>query len=200
MSHSNYRLNNEPGLLDKVNETLADEGLKYSGDLSIKNFMWVLMEDFGLDKLKAMIKKPLNNLKIAPFYGCYILRPSWELGIDENKERGHYLESLIEVCGASPVDYDGRDKCCGFPIQAMNGKNSKAMAKNHVQEAVEKGADCMVTPCPLCHLQLDANQPDYTNAKLPVLHLPQMIGLAIGLSAKELGLNKNIIKVDKVLA
>ncbi len=204
-SQSVARLRNDSDLLKRVNETLADEGLKYSGNIEVKNFLWVMVEDYGLDKLKAKVKKPLKNLKTAPFYGCYILRPSWDLGYQEHKDRGQYLEMLIETCGGDAVDYDGKDKCCGFPIQSMNKKNSFQMAANHLMDAKSQGADTLVTPCPLCHLNLDANQPDLKKyagetIDMPVLHLPQLVGLAIGLPPKDLGLERNIINTDRVLA
>ena len=204
MSRSNNRLKNDSNLLKRVNETLSEEGYNYSGNLSVKNLLWILVEDYGLDKLKSQVTKPLKGLKVAPFYGCYILRPTWELGFKEYPNRDKYLEKLIEVCGGEAIDYSGKDKCCGFPILTMNKKNSYAMTANHLQEAKSKGADCMVTPCPLCHLNLDANQPDVAKAigtkiDLPVLHLPQLIGLALGISQYELGLDRNIIDTKTVL-
>ena len=204
MSRTNNRLKGDPDLLKRVNETLSDEGYNYSGNLSVKNLLWILVEDYGLDKLKSQVVKPLKGLKVAPFYGCYIIRPTSDLGFDEYPNRDKYLEQLIEVCGGESVDYSGKDKCCGFPILTMNKKNSYTMTANHLQEAKSNGADCMVTPCPLCHLNLDANQPDVakqvgTKIDLPVLHLPQLIGLALGISQYELGLDRNIIDTKIVL-
>ena len=112
---------------------------------------------------------------------------------------------IIEALGGNVTEYEGQDKCCGFPILTMNKKNSYAMAGNHLQEAKNNGADCLVTPCPLCHLNLDANQPDVashngTKYNLPVLHLPQLVGLAIGVPPEQLGLQKHIIKTKEILA
>ncbi len=126
----------------------------------MKNFLWVLVEDLGLDKLKSMVKKPLTGLKVGPFYGCYILRPESVLGMDDHPGRDHYLEDVIEALGCTLITYEGQDKCCGFPILTINKKNSLTMAANHLSEAQNEGADCLVTPCPLCHLNLDAQQPD----------------------------------------
>lgn len=206
-SHSLAKLGSNPELLDQINAELANEGLKFSGNIEVKNFLWMLVEDFGLEKLKAMVKKPLTNLQAAPFYGCYILRPTWDLGYKEHPERDAYLEMVIETLSASPVDYEGKDKCCGFPIQSMNTKNSFTMTANHLTEAKGKGADYVVTPCPLCHLNLDANQADaqkYAVPKqdinLPILHLPQMVGLALGVDPSNLGLEKNIISTKQLVA
>ena len=153
---------------------------------------------------KKKVQKPLKGISIASFYGCYILRPSWNLGYKEHPTRDHYIEDIAEVCGASVADFQGKFKCCGFPILSINKKNSFAMANRHLNDAKNQGADFMVTPCPLCHLNLDANQPDLIReAKgpidLPVLHLPQFVGLALGIDPVKLGLNKNIVDTQKIL-
>lgn len=201
----NYKLENDSDYLARVNSRLAEEGLHYSGGLQIKNFLWVLVEDIGLDKLRSMVVRPLRGLNIAPFYGCYILRPSKELGYKERPERGKYLEQVIEVLGADAVDFRGKTKCCGFPIVTMNRKNSLSMAGDHLLEAKGNGADAMVTPCPLCHLNMDAQQPDAAGIKnqpigLPVLHLPQLVGLALGIEPEEMRLGKHVVSTEPVMA
>jgi succinate dehydrogenase / fumarate reductase cytochrome b subunit len=198
------KLDRDEAYRAKVNEGLAEEGLEYKPGLTIKNFMWVLVEDFGLDKLRQQIVRPLAGLRAGPFYGCYILRPSRILGMDEHPERDHYLEQIIEAVGATPVDYEGKNKCCGFPILTGNRKNSLTQAGTHIGEAQDQGADCLVTPCPLCHLNLDAQQPSAAaviqkQLELPILHLPQLIGLAIGIDPKELRMNRHVVGTGKVL-
>jgi succinate dehydrogenase / fumarate reductase cytochrome b subunit len=203
------KLDRDEAYRARVNARLAEEGLEYTPGLVIKNFMWVLVEDYGLDKLRAQVVRPLSGLRCGPFYGCYILRPSRILGKAEYPERDHYLEHIIEAVGAQPVDYEGKNKCCGFPILTNNRKNSLTQAGTHLAEAQDLGADCLVTPCPLCHLNLDAQQPSAAQVierelHLPILHLPQLIGLAIGLDPKELRMNRHVVGtqavLDKVLA
>jgi len=203
MSAANYKVQNDPAYLARINASLAEEGLYYSGNVEVKNFLWALVEDIGLDALRKKVTRPLTDLWMAPFYGCYILRPSQQLGIDAEKPRDTYLEQVIEACGASPVDYYGKTKCCGFPIVTMNRRNSLSMAGDHLLEAKGKGADAMVTPCPLCHLNLDSQQPAAADIKkqpigLPVLHLPQLVGLALGLSPKELRLNRHVVSTEAI--
>ena len=188
----------------KINAQLAEEGLEYKPGLVIKNFMWVLAEDYGLDKLKQQVMRPLTGLRCGPFYGCYILRPSRILGMDEHPERDAYLEQIIEAVGAQPVDYEGKNKCCGFPILTNNRKNSLTQAGTHIAEAKDEGADCLVTPCPLCHLNLDAQQPSAAavierELGVPILHLPQLIGLAIGIDPKELRMDRHVVGTQQVL-
>ncbi|MBF6599212.1 MAG: CoB--CoM heterodisulfide reductase iron-sulfur subunit B family protein [Dehalococcoidia bacterium] len=198
------KLAKNPDYLAKINDILAEEGLHYTPDLAIKNFLWVLVEDFGLDRLKAMIKRPLNGVRIGPFYGCYILRPSDILGIDEHPGRNTYLEQAIEAVGATPVQYEGAKKCCGFPILTINRENSLKQAGNHIHEAQDLGADALVSPCPLCHLNLDAQQPaaksvTHYDIDLPIIHLPQMIGLALGVPPQEMRMDHHVVSTKKLL-
>lgn len=188
---------------EMVNETIAPEGLEYKKGLVNKNFLWVMVEDIGLDKLKSLVKRPLTGLRIAPFYGCYIIRPTDRLGFADHPERDEYLEQVIAAVGAEPVAYTGSHKCCGFPVITMNKKTSLTQAGRHLGDAIDAGADALVTPCPLCHLNLDMQQPEaqkFVNRDLgiPVLHFPQLIGLALGFEPKELGMGKHVVSTEAV--
>src|ERR1700716_4384452 len=102
------------------------------------------------------------------------------------------MQTLIEALGGTVIDYAGIYKCCGFPIITMNKQASLKMAGRHIGDAIDAEADCLVVPCPLCHLNLDLQQPAAAKVAgrelgLPVLALPQLVGLALGLSPKELG-------------
>ena len=205
MSQAHKRLADDPAYMAEINELLAEEGLEYKGEVVVKHLLWILVEDVGLDNLKSYITNPLAGMKIAPFYGCYIIRPTGALGFEEHPEREDSLERVIEILGAEVVDFAGKTRCCGFPILTINERNSVAMVANHTLDAKELGADAMVTPCPLCHLNLDGFQPKAaaqrrTTIDLPILHLPQVVGLAMGMDPKEMGLNKHIISTKKLLS
>ena len=187
-----------------INDNLSEEGLRYDRGLTNKNFLWLLIEEIGLDTLKEKVKRPLTGLKVGPFYGCYIVRPVERLGIDADHPRDRYMQWLIEALGGTVIDYAGVYKCCGFPIITMNKKASLRQAGRHVGDALDSGADCLVVPCPLCHLNLDLQQPAAAGAVgrdlgLPILHLPQLVGLALGLSPKELGMGKHVVKPTSVI-
>ena len=113
----------------------------------------------GSRTLKAKVKRPLTDLRVGPFYGCYIVRPVERLGIDEEHPRDRYMHWLIEALGGTVVDYAGVYKCCGFPIITMNKQASLGQAGRHLGDAIDAEADCLVVPCPLCHLNLDLQQP-----------------------------------------
>ena len=204
MAQANKRLLDDPDYLAEINEELKLEGLEYTGRIIVKHLAWILVEEVGLDNFKTLVTNPLESLQVAPFYGCYILRPSDALGFDENPGRNRYLERIIEACAAEPVNFPGRTRCCGFPIMLINERNSMSMVANHTHSAKDHGADAMVTPCPLCHLNLDGQQPKAnaikgSKAEMPILHLPQMLGLAMGFPAKELGLGQHIVSTKAVL-
>ena len=203
-SECQQRLDASADYRAQVNETLADEGLEYEDGIINKNFLWVLVEDIGLDKLKTLVRNPLTDLRVGPFYGCYIVRPTDRLDINRAQPRDEYLGQVIEALGGTVIDYAGSHKCCGFPIITMNKEASLEQAGRHLADAADAEADCLVTPCPLCHLNLDLQQPMAAKQvgrelNMPVLHLPQLVGLALGLSPKELGLQHPIVKPTSVI-
>ena len=204
-SECQERLDADTDYREHINTHLKPEDLHYErhGAWWNKNFMWLLVEEIGLDRLRERVVRPLEGLRIAPFYGCYIVRPTRRLGFDEHPERGRYLDMVIEALGAQSVQYAGARKCCGFPVITMNRTTSLRQAGRHMADAIDAGADCVVTPCPLCHLNLDMQQPEAAKyvereLELPVLHFPQMIGLALGLDPKELGMNNHVVKTKDV--
>jgi succinate dehydrogenase / fumarate reductase cytochrome b subunit len=187
-----------------INDNLREEGLKYDRAVVNKNLAWVLVEELGLDELRSRVKRPLTDLRVGPFYGCYIIRPRDRLGIDDEHPRHTYLHQIIEALGGTVIDYAGAYKCCGFPIITMNKEASLKQAGRHLGDAVDAEADCLVTPCPLCHLNLDLQQPLAEKVvgrelDMPVLHLPQLLGLALGLRPKELGLQRHVVKPTSVI-
>jgi succinate dehydrogenase / fumarate reductase cytochrome b subunit len=206
-SECQQRLDADSAYRAHVNEALSGQGLSYEkasdGGWTNKNFLWLLVEDYGLDRLKEQVVRPLSGLRVGPFYGCYIVRPKERLGYADYPDRDIYLEKVIEALGGQIVEYDGARKCCGFPVVTMNRDTSLRQAGTHVGDAIDAGADCLVTPCPLCHLNLDMQQPAAQqfverDLGIPVLHLPQMVGLALGLEPKELGMGKHVVGTESV--
>ncbi|MBK5230052.1 MAG: CoB--CoM heterodisulfide reductase iron-sulfur subunit B family protein [Thermoleophilia bacterium] len=204
-SECQERLDASGEYCEKINQNLAAENLRYEKGITNKNFLWLLVEDIGLDKLQSLVKRRLDGLRIAPFYGCYIVRPTNRLNYHDFPERDQYLEQVIETIGAEPVDYAGSHKCCGFPVITMNKKTSLTQTGRHLGDAIDAGADALVTPCPLCHLNLDMQQPEakkfvQRDLGIPVLHFPQLVGLALGFEPKELGMGKHVVSTKAVVA
>ncbi len=205
-SECQQRLDADPDYRATINSHLEPEGLHYERggrEWTNKNLLWLLVEDIGLDAVREKVARPLEGLRVAPFYGCYIVRPTGRLGYDEFPQRDFYLDWVIEALGGTAVDYAGSHKCCGFPVITMARATSLRQAGRHLADAIDAGADCLVTPCPLCHLNLDLQQPEagkYVERELgiPVLHLPQLLGLALGLEPKELGMDRHVVKTREV--
>jgi succinate dehydrogenase / fumarate reductase cytochrome b subunit len=203
-SECQERLDANAEYRERINENLADDGLAYRKGLENKNFLWLLVEEIGLETLAEKVKRPLENLRVGPFYGCYIVRPTDRLEIDDEHPRDTYLQRVIETLGGTVIDYAGAYRCCGFPIITMNKDASLRQAGRHLGDAIDAEADCLVTPCPLCHLNLDLQQPLAAKAVgrdlgLPVLHLPQLVGLALGLEPDELGMARHVVKPTTVI-
>jgi succinate dehydrogenase / fumarate reductase, cytochrome b subunit len=198
------RLKNDAALRERVNIELAKVGLEYKGISKVRHFLYAIIEDFGLDNLTSAVTKPMTGFNIAPFYGCHNIRPS-ELQKDVNGNENPYnptsLERVIASIGANPVNYASKNKCCGFHADLQSSSTAKMLTGTAIADAMDNAADMIVTPCPLCHLNMDVQQKNAGKAvgrelDMPVLHLPQMIGLALGISPKELGLDNNVTKVD----
>jgi succinate dehydrogenase / fumarate reductase, cytochrome b subunit len=188
----------------RVDGALRPIGIEYRGTTQVKHLLQVLTEDIGLPAIRSKVTRPLDGLKVGAFYGCHLLRPADELGW-ESAEEPHAFEDLLAVLGATPVYYRGRVMCCGFPIQFVKPETASRIAGNQILDAKAHGAEAMATPCPLCHISLDAYQNRAETAvgrplDMPVLHLPQVVGLALGASPEELGLSRHLVSTASVVA
>jgi succinate dehydrogenase / fumarate reductase cytochrome b subunit len=201
-----HRLDTNPELKAKVNAKLAEVGLEYKGTSEVTHFLYALIQDYGLEKLAAKVQVPLSQFNIAPFYGCHNIRPSELQNLSnggENPYNPTSLDDLIIACGGANVDYAEKNKCCGFHAELQSPHTAAVLTGNAIAGAMDANADWMVTPCPLCHLKLDVQHHNASKAigrevKLPVLHMPQMVGLALGCTPAELGLSHHVTKVDFV--
>jgi len=201
-----HALDHDPDLKARVNEKLAEVGLEYKGTSEIKHFLYALIDDFGVENIKNKVTVPLSHFNIAPFYGCHNIRPSElqnESNGDENPYAPRSLDDLIEALEGNPVDYESKNKCCGFHVELQANHTSEVLAGNALLDAIDNNADMMVTPCPLCHLKMDTYQDDVgkvmgRDIELPVLHMPQMIALALGCDEKEIGLKYHVTKAKQI--
>ncbi|NEP42123.1 MAG: heterodisulfide reductase, partial [Okeania sp. SIO2H7] len=194
---------NDPSYLDEVNSFLQKESCSpYRGSTEVKHLLWALVADYGLEEIQSRVTRKLSGLKCAAFYGCYLLRGQDLLPFDD-RYQPESMENVFRALGATPVYYRGRTQCCGWPLSSYATNQSFQMAGTHIAEAIDKGADCMVTPCPLCHLNLDSRQPEVEKVAgrklgLPVLHLPQLVALALGIEPKDLGLGRHVVSTGPV--
>jgi succinate dehydrogenase / fumarate reductase, cytochrome b subunit len=192
----------DPELAAEVNAALASEGLRYSGRTRISHFLWVLYEDVGIERLRELVVRPLNGLTVAAFYGCHITRPPQRYGFVDSRNNVA-LERLAELLGCRPIDYSGRTECCGFHTAAHDERVAIKLTGAHIKSAKTGGATTMVTPCPLCHTVLDGFQREIEKdmgepLDMPVLHLPQLVGLALGLTPQELRLDRHMVSPQAI--
>ncbi len=204
MNTARKELEESPQLLEKTNRVLRETtGAEYTGRVRVNHLLWALRDDYGFERLKREVKNPLSHLRIAPFYGCHILRPSGALGFEDPREPAS-LEGLIDVVGASAVDYEGRTLCCGFQADLVNPDTAIKMTARRLEEAKMSEADCLLTPCPFCHINLDSYQ-EMAEKKvqkkftLPVFHLAQVVGLSLGLAPEDMGLHRHLISAEEIL-
>ena len=204
LRQANHALKHDAALLERVNANLRSVGApEYSGKVEVMHFLWLVSVGEGYELLKGAAHKGLKGLKIAPFYGCQILRPSKLLGF-EDPDKPSSLERIIEACGGEPIDYPAKIKCCGFPIIQAREEVALGELIQPIEQAREAGADAMVTPCPLCHLSLDAwqlklREQTGKDFQMPILHLSQLIGVAAGLEASELKFKRHVVSVEPVV-
>ena len=202
MRAANKELLENEGQMGQANAILSKFNAKYEGTVMVRHLLWLLIDDIGLDTLKSMVVKPLNGLKVAPFYGCHIIRPESVNGW-ESSRNPHSLEDLITALGGEAIDYAGKTRCCGFHVQLEKDGIAPNMVGQNMRMAKDQGAEAVLTPCPLCHLALDGYQADsvarWGRTDLPVFHLPQLVALALGVDPSTLGMNKHIITPGLVL-
>ena len=204
LRQANWQLMIDSELRARVNENLVAVGAPaYERDIEVRHFLWEIAEGEGYELLKVAAHKGLKGLKIAPFYGCQILRPSKLMGF-EDPDKPSSLERIIEACGGEAIDYPAKIKCCGFPIIQAREEVALGELIQPIEQAYEAGADCIVTPCPLCHLSLDAWQSKLKKAtgkdfQMPILHLSQLIGVAAGFEESELKFKRHVVSVAPVI-
>lgn len=203
LAMTNAALKKDEKLKTHVNEVLAKVGKEFKGTIEVKHFLQVLMDDIGLEAIKEKVTKPLNNLNVAPFYGCHSLRPSKLLQLDD-PERPKIFENLLEALGATPLDYRNKLKCCGGLLKGISDETALELAREKLVNTSKAGAECISTLCPFCFVALDIGQIQ-VKAKfkevydLPILHYSELLALALGVAPEELALRSHKIKADKVL-
>ncbi|MFC1869909.1 CoB--CoM heterodisulfide reductase iron-sulfur subunit B family protein [Chloroflexota bacterium] len=198
---ANLRLKESPRLMAQVNEALAEANLEYRGTVRVRHLTEVLVNDITPEVIATRVKRPLDGLKVAPYYGCQMVRPDY--GFD-NPESPQSLDRLVASLGAEAVPYPMKNRCCGGSLIISEEELALGLIRRLLDSAAQNGARCIITPCPLCQINLDAyqgkvNRKFKTNFKLPVFFVTQLIGLALGVEAKSLGLDKNIVSPSGVL-
>ena len=200
----NRMLKEDEALRDEINGHLKDAGLQFKGTQDAKHFIQVMIEDVGLKRIKDSVVKPLTTLKVAEHNGCHILRPKKFIGFDD-PEDPKTLKTLIEATGATCLDYLDETECCGAPSVGVSDKIALQLARDKLNHIKAVGAEAMVTICPFCHIMYDTNELRIEKMfsevyGIPVLHYPQLLGLAMGLKPDELAFSELRVDASKILS
>jgi heterodisulfide reductase subunit B len=201
-NRTNSYLKQYPEVKGKVDEALAAGGLEYHGTVRVRHFLDVVANDIGYDAIRSKVERNLGGLKVAPYYGCQVVRPKF--GFDHT-ESPKSLDEVIASLGGEPVPFPLKTHCCGGSLIISEETLALDLIRKILECAVNNGAECLVTVCPLCQTNLDAyqsrvNSKFKTNYNLPILFFTQLMGIAFGLNSQDLGLKTNIVRVDRVLA
>jgi heterodisulfide reductase subunit B2 len=200
MKAANYEIKNSEAMRKQVAEAT---GKDYDGSVKVRHFIEVLLEDVGLKKLQKSFKKSLNDLKVASYYGCYLVRPHEVTGFDD-PENPTTMDRLVESMGGINLDWPHKVECCGGGLNLTRTDVVVELSRSIIDVAKESGADCIAVACPMCQASLDLRQKDMEKKtgqkyEMPVLYITQMVGLCMGLSEKELGLGRPMISPSAVV-
>ncbi|UCE75108.1 MAG: hypothetical protein JSV56_05235 [Methanomassiliicoccales archaeon] len=205
LSEANEHLKHNAKDRKMVNELLKPLGKEFNQGVKIIHFSRVLYEDVGIQRIKEEIVRDLKGIRIAPHYGCHYFRPGEVHENDENPKNPTSLDMLIEVTGATSISYEDMLQCCASPVLGTSEKIAVRIGKKKLDHIKAAGADLMVIHCPLCSIMYDQYQPTIEKQfnveyKIPVLYYTQLLGLAMDFDPTELGLKKNKVKVNDLLA
>jgi len=182
----------------KIKSSLESIGLQYDGEVQIKHPLEIILDDLGLEQLKKMVRRVLSEYRIAPYYGCQIVRPYSDF---DDPMYPTKMDKVLEVLGAEIIDFPLKTRCCGGSL--MGTIEDIGLRLNYIilEEAVKRGANCISVLCPLCQFNLECYQQEINkryNAKfsIPILYFTQLIGLALGIEKEKLGLQRSFIPVE----
>ncbi|RJP55977.1 MAG: disulfide reductase [Anaerolineaceae bacterium] len=193
--YTNNYLKKDPDLADHINFALEEDDLHVEGTLKVRHLIEVMLEDVGLEAIKNQVTHPLAGLKIAPYYGCQLLRPRKD---HEDVENPQFFEELLSAIGAEPLKYETKTRCCGASLIITNRKAALEMVRLLLKEAIDRGADVIATTCPMCNVNLEVYQSQVnrefgTDYSIPVMYFTQLMGMALGIAPRRLGIAKESV-------
>ncbi len=176
--------------------------MDYKGSVRVRHFLDVVVNDLGKEAVERHVVRRLDGLRVACYYGCQITRPYAEI---DDAEFPESMDRLMSWCGATPVNFRLKTKCCGGMLMTTQQDVGMDATARLLREARRAGADCISTACPLCQVNLEAYQDKISDrtgedCRIPVLYFTQILGSALGLGSRELALGDSLTPVEKALA
>ena len=202
MYFTSAHLKQDPDLAEHINYALEEDDLEFSGNIAVRHLIEVFVHDIGPDEIRSKVSHPLEGLRVVPYYGCQILRPRKD---HEDVEQPQFFEELLSTIGADPVDFPLKVRCCGGSLIITSRPAALSMVRNLLQCAVDREAAVIATACPLCQVNLECyqkqvNQEFGTDFSVPVMYFTQLVGLALGIPPKRLGIGKELVSTTLALS
>ncbi len=199
----NKMLKDDKALREEINSHLKEAGLEFKGTIGVKHILQALREDIGIERIRKAVTKPLTMLKVAEHVGCHLLRPKEYVGFDD-PEDPESLKVLIEATGATCLDYMDETECCGAPSVGINDAIPLQLTRDKLNHIKAVDAEALITICAFCHMMYDTNQPRIERMSnetygIPVLHYPQLLGLAMGIPPEELAFNELRVNATPII-
>ncbi len=200
---SNLRVKENPEDREKINNLMYKEEITYQGEVSVSHLLSFLQQEIGFLKIKEKAKADLGSLKIAPYYGCLLLRPK-EVSIDPSMENPTIMSEFIQALGAVSVEFPHQTECCGAYLTVSQKSLVADRSYEIIQSARRAGADIILTSCPLCQFNLDDRQKEIKKTHLefeemPVLYFTQVLALSLGLKREALRFDLNWVNPGPIL-
>lgn len=197
---TNAYLQQDPDLAEHINYALEEDNLHISGPINVRHLIEVFVEDVGFEEIKKRVSRPLKDLRVAPYYGCQLVRPKKD---SEDVENPQFFEELLSAIGADPVEYGSKTRCCGGSLIITNREAALDMVYKLLQDAANREADVIATTCPLCNVNLELYQKQVnrefgTEFSIPIMYFTQLLGLALGIASGRLGIGKELVSMESM--
>ena len=194
---TNKYLKSDPDLAEHINYALEEDNLQVEGKMKVRHLIEVFIEDVGFEEIKKKVAYPLKGLRVAPYYGCQIVRPRKD---KEDVENPQFFEKLLSAIGAEPIEYASKARCCGGSLIITNRKAALDMVHKLLQDAVNSNANVIATTCPMCNVNLEVyqgqvNQEFGTDFSIPVMYFTQLMGMALGIEPKRIGVGASMLSL-----
>jgi len=199
---TNKYLKADPDLAEHINYALEEDHLHVEGKMKVRHLIEVFIEDVGLEEIEKKVAHPLKGLRVAPYYGCQIVRPRKD---KEDVENPQFFEKLLSAIGAEPIDYASKTRCCGGSLIITNRKAALDMVHKLLQDAVNSNANVIATTCPMCNVNVEVYQSQVnrefgTNFSIPVMYFTQLMGMALGIEPKRIGVGASMLSLAQSTA
>jgi len=200
MKTANYEIACHDAVRRNVRSALDRD---YDGSVKVRHLLEVILEDIGLPTINKAVKRPLNGLKVACYYGCLMVRPPEIMKFD-NAENPRSLDRLVTAMGGESLEWPGKVECCGGSLSLARTDVVLELTGSILDSAMQAGAECIAVSCPMCQINLDVRQQDLNRKsggkyQVPVLYITQLLGLCLGLRPRDLGMEKLMVPAAEVL-